>query len=121
MANEIQVSAKLKVANGASVFEYSTGSMLVNQSVQGGPTPGYLTIGITEESETFSELSVLGWLIMRNLDPTNFVEWGFSTGVYGGRMEPGESAGPFRLKPGTTLYLKADTAPCRVLVYALED
>lgn len=121
MANEISVSSKLKVANGALNFEYVVGNLLVDQVAQGGPTPGMLTIGTTEESEAFSELGTLGWFVMRNLDDTNYVQWGFSTGVYGGRLKAGESAGPFRLEPGATLYLKANTAACQVLVYALEN
>lgn len=121
MANEISVSARLKCVNGNLKFEYNTGNLNFTQAAAGGPTPGYLTIGTTEESVTFPELSTKGWLIMRNLDGTNYVQWGFSTTVYGGRMEAGEPAGPFRLEPGTTIYLKANTAACQVLIYALED
>lgn len=58
---------------------------------------------------------------MRNLDDVNYVQWGFSTGVYGGRMGPGEPAGPFKLDPGATLYMLANTAACKVTVYALEN
>ena len=101
MADEITVSARL-------------------QAVEGGPTPGYVTIGTSEESEAFSELSTEGWLLMENLDDTNYVEWGFSTGVYGGRLEAGEAA-LFRLNPSSTLYLRANTAACKMLIYALED
>lgn len=57
---------------------------------------------------------------MKNLDDTNFIEWGFSTGVYGGRLEAGEIA-LFRLNPSTTVYLKADTAACKMTIYSLED
>jgi hypothetical protein len=57
---------------------------------------------------------------MQNLDATNYIEWGFATTVYGGKLEPGEFA-LFRLKPSTTLYLKANTAACKALVKAFED
>lgn len=121
MANEISISARLRVANGNLNFDYQTGNLLFDQTAAGGPTPGFLTIGTTEESVAFGELSTLGWLLMRNIDATNYVQWGFATGAYGGRMEAGEPAGPFRLEPGSTLYLKANAAACKVLVYALED
>lgn len=121
MANEISVSSRLKVANGLLKFEYNTGNLQFDQTAAGGPTPGVITVGITEETIALGELSTLGWVLMRNLDSTNYVQWGFATGVYGGRMEAGEPAGPFRLEPGTTLYMKANTAACKVLVYALED
>lgn len=120
MANEITVNQRLAVTNGNLSFDLNLGTVTLDQAAAGGPTPGYVTIGTSEESQAFSELGTPGWLIMKNLDATNFIEWGFSTAVYGGRLKPGESAS-FRLNPSTTLYLKADTAACKALIYALED
>lgn len=122
MANEIRVTQQINVQNGELNVTYPSGNLAdtFDQAAVGGPTPGYVTIGTSEESETFSELSTLGWLMMHNLDDTNFVEWGFATGDYGGRLEPGEKA-LFRLNPGTTLYLKADTAACKMVLNAFED
>lgn len=87
----------------------------------GGPTPGYVTIGTTEEEVDFAELGTQGYVILQNLDSTNFVEWGFATGVYGGQIEPNEIAGPWRMKDGTSLFLKADTAACKMLILGFED
>lgn len=120
MANEISILQQLTVKNGNLNFPFQPGVIQIDQSAVGGPTPGMVTIGTSEESVAFGELGTLGWLQMQNLDPTNFVEWGFATGVYGGRLGPGEPA-QFRLNPGTTLYLKADTAACQVLIYGFED
>lgn len=122
MANEITVSARLKVVNASLVtyFERAINNKQFTQAAIGGPTPGYQTIGTSEESNTFSELTTEGWLLMENMDATNYVQWGFSTGVYGGRMEAGEFA-LFRCEPALTLYLKANTAACKVAIYCLED
>lgn len=120
MANEITVSARLKVNNGSLSFERNISSLSIDQAAVGGPTPGYVTIGTTEESIAFGELGTAGWLFMQNLDTTNYVEWGFATTVYGGRLEAAEPA-LFRLNPSSTLYLKANTAACKCVVYALED
>ena len=120
MANEISVTGRLKVANGNLSFDKNIGTKTFDQAAAGGPTPGYLTIGTSEESEAFSELTTEGWLLMENLDTTNYVEWGFATGVYGGRLEAGEFA-LFRMNPTGTLYLKANTAACKVLINCLED
>lgn len=120
MANEISVTHKLTCSNGNLNFTPPTKTYRVDQAAVGGPTPGYVTIGTTEESISFGELGTVGWLLMQNLDATNYVEWGFATTVYGGRLEPGETAS-FRLNPSTTLYLKANTAACKCEVYALED
>lgn len=74
------------------------------------------SVATSEGSITFTGITTNGWVRMMNLDTTNFVQWGFSTGVYGGRMKAGQSAGPFFLEPGATLYLKADTAACKVRI-----
>lgn len=122
MANEITVSGRLKVVNasGATYFDRIINNKQFTQAALGGPTPGYLTIGTSEESEAFSELTTEGWILLENLDTTNYVRWGFATTVYGGRLEPGEFA-LFRCNPGLTLYMIADTAACKVLVNCLED
>lgn len=122
MANEITVSGRLKVATTAGVpyFDRVITSKQFTQAAVGGPTPGYITVGTSEESTNFPELTTEGWLFMENLDATNFVQWGFATTVYGGRLEPGEFA-MFRCEPSVTLFLKADTAACKVLVNCFED
>lgn len=79
------------------------------------------SIGTSEETITFTDIATNGWAFLQNQDTTNYVEWGFSTGVYGGRMRAQESAGPFRVNAGATLYLKANTAACRVRVVMYED
>jgi hypothetical protein len=120
MADEITLVTTLSVRNGNNVFSWSPGALTIDQAAVGGPTPGYVTIGTSEESIAFGELSTQGVLCMQNLDATNYVRWGFSTGVYGGRLMPGEYAS-FRLNPGSTLYLVANTAACKCVVYALEN
>ena len=120
MANEIRISASMNVDNGNLSFSQNYGTKSYDQTNIGGPTPGMIEVGTVEESETFAELTTPGWVTIQNLDDTNFVEWGFSTGVYGGKLMAGETAGPFRLNASAALFLKADTAACRVVINALE-
>lgn len=118
MANEIRINASIAVNNGNSVDKFAR-SYAADQAVVGGPVNGFQTIGTSEEEVALAELSTKGWCIIQNLDATNFVEWGFSTGVYGGKMLAGETAGPFRLN-STSLFLKSDTASCKVVIRAYE-
>lgn len=120
MANEIRISASMSVDNGNLSFSQNYGSKAYDQAAVGGPSPGMIEVGTTEEQQTFSELTAPGWVTIQNLDDTNFVLWGFSTGVYGGKLLAGDTAGPFRLNTSTSLFLKADTASCRIVVNALE-
>lgn len=120
MAGEIKVNCSLVLRNGSNQFSWQPGALTIDQAASGGPTPGYVTIGTSEESIAFGELASQGFLIIHNLSPTNFIRWGFSTGVYGGRLNPGEYA-VFRLNPGSTLFMIANVAACKCHVYALEN
>lgn len=122
MADEITIQSGIAVSKGNLIVpNYNTTRYRLDMTGSGGPSPGFFTVGLTEESLTFPELAVLGFLHMLNLDATNFVRWGFSTGVYGGRINAGEPSGPFRLNPGATLYIIADTAPVDCLINCFEN
>lgn len=120
MANEITLTARLDITNGY----YSPGSITVNslQVTQAavGAAEGVQNIGTSEEELGTGGLSTKGWLYIRNLDATNYVQLGFSTTVYGCRLEAGEFA-LFRTEPSATIYLKANTAAVNVQYRWLED
>ena len=120
MADEITVQTYMAVRKNELVFSYDTGRLQFDMTGTGGPTPGYVTIGTSEESVAFGELGTLGWVLLKNLDLANYVRWGFATTVYGGRIEAGETA-MFRLNPGAPIFLIANTAACKMLIYGLED
>lgn len=120
MANEISLTSGVQVRKGSLISDVVPFVKQITMNGSGGPTPGTVSIGTSEYSTSFPELTTEGILWMRNLDDTNYIEWGFSTGVYGGKMKPGEPA-EFRMKPGLTLYLKANTAPCKCQIYGYED
>ena len=126
MANEITVTAALAVSNGNYVSSWAPGVKTYDQTAAGGPWPGVVEIGTSEESidpdsGTTTSIATEGWCMMQNLSASNYVSLGFSTGVYGIRMEAGETAGPFRLEPGAVLYLLANTAACDVRIEIYED
>jgi hypothetical protein len=120
MADEISVRLNLRVSNGNLVESIDTGTKTFTQNAIGGPTPGYVSVGTSEETISLSELSTIGACYIQNLDATNYVEFGVSTGVYMVRLKAGDIA-YLRLKPGVTLYAKANTATCKVVVKAFED
>ena len=114
MADEITVRVDLQVVNGNMRDVFNIGSQSIDQAAVGGPTPGYFTLGTSEETIAFGELATKGWVVIQNLDATNFITWGGSTGVYCGKLLPGEACA-FRMN-NTSLYMIADTAACKVLV-----
>lgn len=115
MAGELKLTVSANITKGFYKDSFSPGQLSIDQTTQGAFC-GVLSIGTSDEAVTFTDISTLGWLIMRNLDTSNYVEWGPESGgamVAVGRMEAGEVA-VFRLKPGITLRLQANTAACRV-------
>lgn len=121
MANEITIGSSITAAKGNFKLPRHGGTFRADMSGSSGGIPGLKVVTTSEVSEVFTGITTLGWFWMQNLDATNYVQWGFATTVYGGRMNPGEPAGPFRLEPGTTLYLKANTATCRVAILVMEN
>lgn len=103
---------------------YSPGILSVNNlsvdQAAAGAAAGVQNIGTSEETLSAGDLTTKGWLFIRNLDGTNYVQVGFSTGVYGIRLEAGEPA-VFRTEPAATVYLKANTAACDIQYQWLED
>lgn len=84
-----------------------------------------VTVGFAaEEDMPVGDISVLGLLILRNLDATNFVTWGPKSGgvmVPLGRLKPQGEPAYIRLEPGITLTWQADTGDCKVKMLLLED
>lgn len=66
------------------------------------------TIGTTEETVVFTDMLVNGCLFLHNMDVTNYVEIGTTTGDYPIKLKAGEFAF-IRLNVGKTLYAKANT------------
>lgn len=124
MANEIRVSLQLTAQKGNDVVKFQPGQVSVDQNGSGSTEPE-LSIGTAEEDVVFTDIAVPGYLCMRNLDDTNFVEWGPKDAgamILMGVLKPGEVA-VFRVASSTppTLRMKADTAACRVQFVMLED
>ena len=127
MSDEIAVTAAIQVTNGSLVFpKIGSTQLSFDQAAVGGPAPGYCEIstGAQGDAIDLSELGTEGWVYMRNIDAANYVQWGNDDGGGNieiiGRMEAGEPA-LFRMEPGQTLRLKANTAACKVLILVFED
>ena len=121
MADEITVQVALQRTDSTNTVNshyYPSSRILVDQTLK-RHNDLFQNIGTSEESPTFTDITTNGYLLMQNLDPTNYVEWGVTTAVYAGKMLAGETAGPFRLSAGATLFLKANTAACdvRIILY----
>lgn len=119
MANEININVNVSLTKGNLTRRVDTRKTI--DQTGNGVYHNTVSVGTAEESiATFGDITTEGVIYLRNLDTTNYVQWGFSTGVYGGRISAGMVAGPFQAEPGLTLYLKANTAACLVEVFVAE-
>ena len=82
-------------------------------------------IGTTEETLSFGDITP-GKIVLVNLDATNFVEWGYATGVRPGRLDhkvaaTDECGDPNMITvSGATIYIKSDTAACKVKAWVYQ-
>lgn len=125
MANEIKQTVGVQCINGNLNVPRLGTTRQINQAAVGGPVPGTITAVTTGQGTAVSTtgLSTPGVTYIKNLDPTNYVEFGPLSGgtLYPlGRLYPGEEA-TFRLGGSVALNVRANTASCKVLVQILES
>ena len=122
MANEITISAEIDLDNGDLERNASVSALQFTQAAKGCIWI-CVNAAASDEAIVTTELTSLGWCYMRNLDATNYVEWGPDNGgsiVPCGRLEAGEVA-MFRLSPAITLRTEANTAAVELDIMILED
>ena len=116
MANELSLSGSAsETKNGATFAATYTKTVTV-----AGDTPVSLvqSIGTADETLSLGEISTLGYMIAKNLDATNFIEIGHTSGTYSIKLKALEFC-IFRVGSGmTAIHAKADTAAC-LLQYLL--
>ena len=116
MANEITYRLTLTLANGVLADTFAPGKLQIDQATARKYSE-VKNVGTSEESVTaFGDISNNGVMYLYNLDATNYVSVGFSTGVYGIRLKPGGIPAVFNGEPTADLYLLANTAACDVLI-----
>lgn len=123
MANEIKATLSIIIANGEYNERIADGQQSYTQAAI-GEAGGVVSVGSgAEEDLVTTDISMLGWCYLKNLDSTNYVTYGPKSGgvmVGFGRLKAGEEAW-FRLEPGVTLRWQANTAAVKVKVRVYEN
>jgi hypothetical protein len=120
MANTIRLQSTLTYKNAAGQVVLG-GDFQVNQ-VGTHFTSEVQDIGTTAEAlDVGPDIGTIGFLLIRNLDETNFVEIGSDNAVANNvAVILAGQAVPIKPKSGVTLYGKADTATVKVQFLAIE-
>ncbi len=127
MANEITINISASLTNPASVSgstpqlkdQFAPGSLKFNQATQLLWSEAVTLTAAADTAITFTGVTTNGWLVLQNLDTTNFVNWGPNNAgaiLSIGRLVANGGVACFQLEPGVTLRMKADTGNCKVLI-----
>lgn len=124
MANEIEISMRLAFSKSSRAANTDDMGLLGLTFTMTGTdyVKGTQTIGTTAELLGKGEITTPGFLVVKNMDATNYVEFEkatFSTTAGTVKLKAGEVA-CFRVA-STTIYACANTAPCDVAYLLLED
>lgn len=110
----------MQVKNGHFAGVWSS-TFSAEQSGIGGGNPGTVDLTEVEQAIEVGDIDAEGWCWIKNIGTTNVARLGFSSSFTGGiEILPGESAGPFRLIDGSTLYAKSVLGPTSVQIIILE-
>lgn len=122
MSGTIKVTTGVTHTNGSLSVPVASETKEITQNGQivFQDTP---TIATSATTITTGSISTLGIMVIKNLDPANFMKIGLDVGgtpAYFGKVKAGERY-PFRLVPGITIKAIADTAAVKVQVTIYED
>lgn len=119
MADEISVTIDTTLVNGSIDHEFRPSPVLIDQA-----NARYIDriqdIGTSEETVSFGDLTAKGLVMLQNLDSTNYVSWGHTTGNLDCRILSGEMA-LFRMDNSGALIMQANTATCKVRVVLYDN
>ncbi len=80
MSNEIRLTGSLSVNNGNLQYQSRPNSLLADQSVANGPSPGTITATLYGTVVDLSQLASPAYTWFQNLDSDNAVEVGLDIG-----------------------------------------
>lgn len=122
MANEIKYVHRMECHNGEFDKVIDWGTIQVTQTGVGA-YGGVVIVGTSEEDLSTGDVGTYGFVNLKNLDSTNYVQWGPKSGgamVAVGRLKPTETA-MLRLEPGITIRWVANTSAVKVAVELLQS
>jgi hypothetical protein len=120
MARTLRLTKSITYVDGSTTL--ITVPAVTDSITQTNPEVKFISTSVTTTEGTVSlGLTTNGEIIIYNRDATNYIEVGTTTTDYPIRIKAGRSAGPFMLNAGKELKLKANTATCKVDIYAWGD
>lgn len=115
MSNEISIGISMSFSKGGASVQRSES---ISVDVAGDTfTHAVQEIGTSEEALTEADVGTPGYVFIKNLDDTNFVEVGIA-GQYCIKLKAGEVA---LFRADAAIFAKADTTACNVEYWIVEE
>ena len=119
MANEINVACSLSGSKGGATVTASgtkTADMAGDQMIT-----NVQIVGTSAEALVLGDVSTIGYVMLKNLDATNFIEVALDSGVSTQKFAKLLAGDIMLFKASTaTMYVKADSGACNLQVTAVE-
>jgi len=119
MADEITLSVDLDLVNGNVEHDFRPNAILIDQANE-RYVDRIQDIGTSEETVSFGDLTAKGLVVLYNLDSSNYVNWGHTTGNLDCKILAGEYS-VFRMDNSGALIMQANTATCKVRVILYDN
>lgn len=118
MSAELLLQASLKFSKGGAVVETNFPSTYFDVSGSVG-NKEVQAIGVTDETLNLGDISTIGFVMLRNLDATNYITVGSDGTLYPLKLKPGEIfLGRWN---AAAIHAKANTAPCNLEYTLIAD
>lgn len=117
MTGTVIMSLNCSVENDAFRDDPNITPISFDQTLVGGGNPGMVDIGTSEEDISFGDITP-GFVIIQNMDATNYVQIGPKSGgamIAYQKIRPGRFA-LIELDAGVTMRAKANTATVRLRI-----
>ena len=116
MANELTITCHARLNDTTTGLTINTPSTAVQFSPSTVIGSSFVVdVGTSEESISLGDVSP-GTVLLQNLDTTNYVEFTTVTTDYDLRLPANGGKALFTFSGAQTLYMKANTSACKVLV-----
>lgn len=121
MANEITVTCNLSASKGGATLQPGSQSKSLTMAGE-DMICNPVTIGTSAEALSFGEITgAPAAVLLRNLDSTNYIEFALTSDMHDVFCTL-RAGVPNVISPGSaTIYARAHTAACRLLVAAVEQ
>jgi hypothetical protein len=121
MADEIEVLVDVTLRNGNVENDFNPDTVIVDQS-NARFVDKILDIGTSAETISFDDISTEGYVMLQNVDSSNYVTLGPDSGgqVNLLKLDAGDVA-VFRIDPAAVLKATADTATVKLRVVCYEN